>query len=144
MLLEILCATPQYPRIHKPPPQSVPCRPPPPPPSDQVTPTEYSRHRRSSLHPLARALKRPNPAPQFDSLLPAQAPQQLASQPAPPTAEAPIWVIAPYASPSAATPDFNETFQLPSLWQRLTKRIFTVFFNITRLSGRFENPWTTD
>ena len=44
MVLKILCASPKPPRITKPPPQPVPCRPPPPPASHQVTLTEYSRH----------------------------------------------------------------------------------------------------
>ena len=49
VVLEILCATPKPPRIPKPAPQPVPRRPLPPPTSDQVTLTQYSRHRRSSL-----------------------------------------------------------------------------------------------
>ena len=57
------------PRIPKPGPQPVPRRPLPPPASDQVTLTQYSRHRRSSLLPLAPALKRPCPTPQYGSLL---------------------------------------------------------------------------
>ena len=62
----------------------------------------------------------------------------------PPTAQAPIWVIAPCASPPATTLDFGETFQFPSLRQRLRKRIFTVFFNTTSQSGRTENPCIAD
>ena len=140
VVLEILCATPKHPRIPRP----LPHRPPPPPASDQVTLTQYSRHRRSSLLPLAPAPKRPCPTPQFGSLLTAQANQRRASQCAPPTAKAPIWVIAPYAGPPAATPDFGETFQFPALLQRLSKRIFTVFLNTTSQSGRTENPRTAD
>ena len=79
VVLEILCATPKPPRIPKPAPQPVPCRPLPPPTSDQVTLTRYSRHRRSSLLPLAPAPKRPCPTPQYGSLL-----QRRASQSAPP------------------------------------------------------------
>ena len=78
VVLEILCATPKPPRIPKPAPQRVPRRPLPPPPSDQVTLTQYSRHRRSSLLPLAPAPKRPCPTPQYGSLL-----QRRASQSAP-------------------------------------------------------------
>ena len=96
VVLEILCATPKPPRIPKPAPQLVPRRPLPPPTSDQVTMTQYSRHRRSSLLPLAllqsghapprstvhcssgvRLSLPPLPErPQFGSLLPAQAPPQ--------------------------------------------------------------------
>ena len=53
VVLEILGATPKPPRIPKPAPPPVPRRPLPPPPSDQVTLTQYSRHRRTSLLPLA-------------------------------------------------------------------------------------------
>ena len=63
VVLEVLCAIPKHPRIPKPPPQPVPRRPPPPRASDQVTLTQYSRHRRSSLLPLAPAPKRPCPTP---------------------------------------------------------------------------------
>ena len=49
VVLEVLCATPKHPPIPKPPPQPVPRRPPPPRASNQVTLTQYSRHRRSSL-----------------------------------------------------------------------------------------------
>ena len=63
VVLEILCATPKPPRIPKPAPQPVPRRPLPPPASDQMTLTQYSRHRRSSLLPLAPAPKRPCPTP---------------------------------------------------------------------------------
>ena len=52
-VLEILCATPKTPRMPKPAPELVPRRPLPPRASDQVTLTQYSRHRRSSLVPLA-------------------------------------------------------------------------------------------
>ena len=62
----------------------------------------------------------------------------------PPTAEALIWVIAPCASPPAATPDFGETFQFSAVRQRLRKCTFTVFFNINRQSGRTENPCIAD
>ena len=79
MVLEVLCATPKHPRIPKLPPQPVPRRPPPPQASDQVTLTQYYRHRRSSLLPLAPAPKRPCPTPQFGSLL-----GRRASQSAPP------------------------------------------------------------
>ena len=79
MVLEILCATSKPPRIPKPAPQPVPRWPLPPPASDQVTLTQYSRHRRSSLLPLAPAPKRPCPTPQYGSLL-----QRRASQSAPP------------------------------------------------------------
>ena len=79
VVLEILCATPKPPRIPKPAPQPVPRRPLPPPASDQVTLTQYSRHRRSSLLPLAPAPKRPCPTPQYGPLL-----QRRASQSAPP------------------------------------------------------------
>ena len=78
VVLEILCATPKPPRISKPAPQPVPRRPLPPPASDQVTLTQYSRHRRSSILPLAPAPKRPCPTPQYGSLL-----QRRASQFAP-------------------------------------------------------------
>ena len=63
VVLEILCATPKPPRVPKPAPQPVPCRPLPPPASDQVTLTQYSTHRRSSLLPPAPAPKRPCPTP---------------------------------------------------------------------------------
>ena len=97
VVLEVLRATPKHPPIPKPPPQPVPRRPPPPRASDQVTLTQYSRHRRSSLLPLApqpqsgrappRSLARcsggeplspppPPQRPQLGSLLPAQAPPQ--------------------------------------------------------------------
>ena len=79
VVLEVLCATPKPPPIRKPPPQPVPRRPPPPPASDQVTLTQYSRHRCSSLLSLAPAPKRPCPTPQFGSLL-----ERRASQSAPP------------------------------------------------------------
>ena len=79
VVLEVLCATPKHPPIPKPPPQPVPRRPPPPRASDQVTLTQYSRHRRSSLLPMAPAPKRPCPTPRFGSLL-----RQPASQSAPP------------------------------------------------------------
>ena len=79
VVLEILCATPKPPRTPKPAPQPVPRRPLPPPASDQVTLTQYSRHRRSSLLPLAPAPKRPCPTPQYGSLL-----QRRASESAPP------------------------------------------------------------
>ena len=79
VVLEILCATPKPPRIPKPGPPPVPRRPLPPPPSDQVTLTQYSRHRRTSLLPLAPAPKRPCPTPQYGSLL-----QRRASHSAPP------------------------------------------------------------
>ena len=69
VVLEVLCATPKHPPIPKPPPQPVPRRPPPPRARDQVTLTQYSRHRRSSLLPMAPAPKRPCPTPQFGSLL---------------------------------------------------------------------------
>ena len=72
LVLEILSATPKPPHIPKPAPQSVPRRPLPPPASDQVTLTQYNRHRRSSLLPMAPAPKRPCPAVRvsffFDSL----------------------------------------------------------------------------
>ena len=55
VLLEILCATPKPPRIPMPAAQPMPRRPLPSPPSDQVTLTQYSRHRRTSLLPLAPA-----------------------------------------------------------------------------------------
>ena len=55
-----------------------------------MTLTQYSRHRRTSLLPLAPAPKRPCPTPQYGSLL-----QRRASQSAPPA----ILVIAPCASP---------------------------------------------
>ena len=55
VVLEVLCATPKPPRIPKPPPQPVPCQPPPLAASDHVTLTQYSRHPRSSLLPLALA-----------------------------------------------------------------------------------------
>ena len=64
-VLEILCATPKPPRIPKPAPQPVPRRPLPSPASDQLTVTQYSKHRRSSLLPLAPAPKRPCPTPPF-------------------------------------------------------------------------------
>ena len=130
VVLEVLCATPKHPPIPKPPPQPVPRRPPPPRASDQVTLTQYSRHRRSSLLPMAPAPKQPCPTPQFGSLL-----GRRASQSAPPTAKAPVSVIAPCASPPAATPDFGETFQFPALRQRLRKWTFTVFFNTTSQSA---------
>ena len=96
VVVENLCATPKPPRIPKPAPQPVPRWPLPPPASDQVTLTQYSRHRRSSLLPFAPAPKRPAPPrstvlcssavrlsppppperPQFGSLLPAQPPLQ--------------------------------------------------------------------
>ena len=161
VVLEVLCATPKHPPIPKPPPQPVPRRPPPPRARDQVTLTQYSRHHRSSLLPMAPAPKRPCPTPQFGSLLgppsqsappTAEAPVWViapcASPPAvwlvaraaslsvrPPTAEAPVWVIAPCASPPAATPDFGETVQFPALRQRLRKWTFTVFFNTTSQSA---------
>ena len=69
VVLEIPCATPTPPHIPKPAPQLVPRRPLPPPASDQVTLTQYSRHRRSSLLPLAHAPKRPCPTLQYGSLL---------------------------------------------------------------------------
>ena len=69
VVLEVLCATPKHPPIPKPPPQPVPRRPPPPRARDQVTLTQYVRHRRSSLLPMAPAPKRPCPTPQFGSLL---------------------------------------------------------------------------
>ena len=78
MVLEVLCATPKHRRIPKPPPQPVPRGPPPPRASDQVTLTQYSRHRRSSLLPLAPAPKRPCPTPQFGSLLERRASQSAA------------------------------------------------------------------
>ena len=43
----------------------------------------------------------------------------------PPTGEAAIWVIAPFASPPAATPTFGETFQLPALRQFSTSISYT-------------------
>ena len=79
VVLEIVCATPKPPRIPKPAPQPVPRRPLPPPASDQVTLTQYSTHRRTSLLPLAPAPKRLCPTPQFGSLL-----QRRASHSAPP------------------------------------------------------------
>ena len=63
---EAISAPPTPPRVPKPPPRAAPSRPlcpPPPPSSDQVTPTQCNRHRRSSLLPLASAPKRPCPAP---------------------------------------------------------------------------------
>ena len=69
VVLEILCATPKQPRIPKPPQRPLPRPLAPPPASDQVTLTHDSRHRRSSLLPLAPAPKRPCPTPQFCSLL---------------------------------------------------------------------------
>ena len=117
MVLEILCATPKPPRIPKSTPPPVPRRPLPPPPSDQVTPTQYSRHRRTSLLPLALATKRPCPTPQYGSLL-----QRRASQSAPPA----IWVIAPCASPPAATSDFGETFEFPGLLAVCAERLLLV------------------
>ena len=94
MVRDILCRTPKPPRIAKLAPQLVSRRPLPRPASDQVTLNQYSRHRRSSLHPLAPAPKRPCPTPQYGSLL-----QRRASQSTPPTGEGAIWVIAPCASP---------------------------------------------
>ena len=130
VVLEILCATPKPPCIPKPPPQPVPRRPQPPPASDHVTLTQYSRHRCSSLLPLAPAPKRPCPSPQLRSSL-----KWRASESAPPTAEAAIWVIAPYASPPAPTPDFGEIFQFPALRQVCTERLLHIghsfIFNLT-------------
>ena len=74
MVLEILWATPKHPRIPKPPPRPLPRWPPPRPATDEVTLTQYSRHRCSWLLPLAPGPKRPCPTPQLGSLLPAQAP----------------------------------------------------------------------
>ena len=121
MVLEILCATPKTPRIPEPAPQPVPRRPLPPPASDHVTLTQYSRHRRSLLLPLAPAPKRPCPTPQYGSLL-----QRRAFESAPPTGEAAVSVIASCASPPAASPDFGETFQFPALRQVCTERLFHI------------------
>ena len=95
MLLEILCATPKPPRIPKPAPQPVPRRPLPLPSSDQVTLTQYSRHRRSSLLPLALAPKGPCPTPQYGSLL-----QRRASQSAPPPERPQFGSLLPAQAPS--------------------------------------------
>ena len=116
-VLEIMCATPKPPRIPKPAPPPVPRWPLPPPPSDQVTLIRYSRHRRTSLLPLAPAPKRPCPTPQYGSLL-----QQRASQSAPPA----IWVIAPCVSPPAATPHFAEAFEFPTLRAVCTERLLLI------------------
>ena len=78
VVLEILCATPKPPRIPKLAPPPVPRWPLPPPPSDQVTLTQYSRHRCTSLLPLGPAPKPPCPTTQYGSLL-----QRRASQSAP-------------------------------------------------------------
>ena len=121
MVLEILCATPKPACIPKPARAPVPRRPLPPPPSDQVTLTQYSRHRRTSLLPLAPAPKRPCPTPQYGSLF-----QRRASQSAPPTGEAAIWVIALCASPPAATPNFGETFKFPALRPVCTARLLLI------------------
>ena len=137
VVLEAISAAP------KPPPVSPSCPPVfrlvdhfPPPPSDQVTLTQYSRHRCSSLLPLALARKQLCPAPtslppqpQFGPLLP---------RTSHPAAAATIQVVAPSASP----PDFSETFQLPALRQQPRKRKFTVFFNTTSQLGTNENPCT--
>ena len=104
VVLEILCATPRPPRIPKPAPQPVPRRPLPPPASDQVTLTQYSRHRRSSLTGFRNKAAMPHPAVRF--IAPAACVFVR-----PPAGEAAIGVIAPCASPPAATPDFGETFQ---------------------------------
>ena len=82
-----------------------------------MTQTQYSRHRRTSLLPLASAPKRPCPTPQFGSLL-----QRRASQSAPPA----IWVITPCGSPTAATPDFGETFEFPALRAVCAERLLLV------------------
>ena len=95
VVLEILCATPKPPRIPKTAPQPVPRRPLPPPASDQVTPTQYSKHRRSSLLPLAPAPKRPCPTPRYGSLL-----QQCASQSAPPPQRPQFGSLLPAQAPS--------------------------------------------
>ena len=75
MVLEILCATPNPPVIPKPAPQPVPRRPLPYAASDQLTLTQYSRHSRSLLLPLAPAPKRPCPTPEYGSLLQRRASQ---------------------------------------------------------------------
>ena len=121
VVLEILCATPKPPRIPKPAPQPVPRRPLPPPASDQVTLTQYRRHRRSSLLPLAPAPKRPCPSPRYGSLL-----QRRASQSAPLAGEAAVWVIAACATPPATSTDFGETFQFPALRQVCTGRLLHI------------------
>ena len=105
VVLEILCATPKPPRIPKPAPPPVPRRPLPPPPSDQVTLTQYSRHRRTSLLPLAPAPKRPCPTPQFGSLL-----QRRASQSAPPQFGSLLPAQAPLQRPQTSARRSN--FQL--------------------------------
>ena len=98
VVLEILCATPKPPRIPKPAPPPVPRWPLPPPPSDQVTLTQYSRHRRTSLLPLAPAPKRPCPTPQYGSLL-----QRRASQSAPPRSDRYSIVTSGFGIDSALT-----------------------------------------
>ena len=104
VVLEFLCATPKPPRIPKPPPP-VPRRPLPPPPSDHVTLTQYSRHRRTSLLPLAPAPKRPCPTPQYGSLL-----QRRASQSAPPQFGSLLPAQAPLQRPQTSARRSN--FQL--------------------------------
>ena len=121
MVLEILCATPKPPRIPKPAPQPVPRRPLPPPASDQVTLTQYSRHRRSSLLPLAPAPKRPCPTPQYGSLL-----QRRASQSAPPPERPQFGSLLPAQPPLATSTDFGETFQFPALRQVCTGRLLHI------------------
>ena len=121
MVLEILCATPKPPRIPKPAPQPVPRLPLPPPASDQVTLTQYSRHRRSSLLPLAPALKRPCPTPQYGSLL-----QRRASQSAPPPERPQFGSLLPAQAPPATSTDFGETFQFPALRQVCTGRVLHI------------------
>ena len=102
MVLEILCATPKPPHIPKPAPPPVPRRPLPPPPSDQVTLTQYSRHRRTSLAP---APKRPCPTPQYGLLL-----QRRASQSAPPQFGSLLPAQAPLQRPQTSARRSN--FQL--------------------------------
>ena len=121
VVLEILCATPKPPRIPKPAPQPVPRRPLPPPASDQVTLTQYSRHRRSSLLPLAPAPKRPCPTPQYGSLL-----QRRASQSAPPLERPQFGSLLPAQPPPATSTDFGETFQFPALRQVCTGRLLHI------------------
>ena len=118
VVLEILCATSKPPRIPKPAPQPVPRRLLPPPTSDQVTLSQYSRHRRSSLLPLAPAPKQPCPTPQYGSLL-----QRRACHSAPPPERPQFGSLLPAQAPPAATPDFGETFQFPALWQVCTERL---------------------
>ena len=44
----------------------------------------------------------------------------------PPTGEATVWVLAPCASPPAATPDFGEAFPFPALRQVCTGRLLHI------------------